>query len=270
MQINKFAFSIILFILISFNALSQSDNDKIIEAKLALDNYDCKGAKNYLLSISEDGKRTIDLYPYYYAEACNCLGDYQSAIDNYNKYLVFTPGNAEVLKKIVIADKQLRDKNDREEKKEKLNAQKDEEKKKERQERFEKTPEFLFGNYKNINVKQIDNDPFAAIESVTIKKCTEESVLDVVFLLNKALSEFIFDDDDHVGFEGLYMDKAEYPETGYYWHNFQPYKKHTYGRDIIIRISKSGNSLTMRISIKKSTKRASDDFSSTVYFVNNN
>lgn len=104
---------VILFFLIGHCALAQNDAAKIYEAQYAMENAkDCKAAKKALSEVSAEGQKQQG-YVYNMAKACECLNDYSAAVDNYNKYLQFVPGDTATLKKIGRLSYELRKENNR-------------------------------------------------------------------------------------------------------------------------------------------------------------
>jgi hypothetical protein len=85
---------------------AQTDAERLIEARLAIDKYkDCAGARAALLGVPEVSPARKDaLWVYYMARSYECteeLSDLESAIEWYEEYEKILPGQSEITEKLV-------------------------------------------------------------------------------------------------------------------------------------------------------------------------
>jgi len=91
----------LLLTLYGFLLSAQNDATKITEAQYALKKHpsDCKGAKQALNEVSENGKSSR-LYIYYLAKTYDCLDEFDLAITFYTKYLDFVPNDSQIIQRV--------------------------------------------------------------------------------------------------------------------------------------------------------------------------
>ena len=168
-----FAVTTLLLALSPSLTCAQTDAEKLIEARLAIDKYkDCAGGRAALLQVSEAG-RTDPLWVFYMAKSYECteeLSDLTSAIEWYEKYEKLVPGQAEITEKLV-------DLRYRKKKKEGEIAKEDEKKtheealKEEERKRTEARKQDLSGLWKRGNdyfrITQTDDEITAVYEKVS-------------------------------------------------------------------------------------------------------
>ena len=152
------------------DANAQNTAAKITEAQLAIEKRDYKNAKNVLDEIPDAEKSQQPLFYYYYAKASEGLENYQEAINNFNKYLEYVPGNVDITKAIAADDYNLRMQREKEENNRIYKAQKqadlnaDIEKKR----HDPNSAYFYLGQFNNNNIKIDEDDPIAAIPFIDI------------------------------------------------------------------------------------------------------